>query len=76
LCAYKERLETMTSLWISLWLNSGKNAPGGVITGLWLSAGFPKVAPFWGACMGGVSGSSKKLLQMCSIPCGPGLCAF
>jgi len=24
-------------LWISLWLNSGKNAVGGVVTGFWLS---------------------------------------
>ena len=72
----KERLEIMTNLWISLWLNSGKNAPGSVITGLWLSGGFSTVAPFWGVCMRGVPGSSKKVLPMLSIPCGSGLCAF
>ena len=27
--------KTGTNLWISLWLNSGKNALGGVMTGLW-----------------------------------------
>ena len=70
LFGYKERPEIMTNLWISLWLNSGKNALGGVITGLWLSAGFPWVAPFWGACMWGVSRSSQKHLFLCSIPCG------
>ena len=69
LFAYKERLEIMTNLWISLWLNSGKNALDGVIAGFWLSAGFPLVAPFWGGCMWGVSRSSQKHLSLRSIPC-------
>ena len=53
LFSFKERSKYMTNLWISLWLNSGKNALDGVITGLWLCAGFYLVAPFWGVCMWG-----------------------
>ena len=58
LFGHKERPEIMTNLWISLWLNSGKNARSYVITGLWLSKRFYRVAPFWGACMLAVLRSS------------------